>query len=490
MAHRTPSISMTSYPTSGLSSAARIPQELFDTIVSFIGHDQRLGLELHGREFDFASHESRKEEIQHLSASALTCVRWANLTRGRMFHSVVLRSPDDLRSLKSFLRPSRPDTRIRSIGDCLQTLVVFYQLDRYPWFYDIQTLRANGAHTLDRVHLHITGHISTSLRAGTRAGSTIRHPLFHRSPRALPISFPESIAVDIILEGIHLPDYDMVWNLIRDLDPLRAYDIYCHRITWDEVPDASTSMSRFIPSFACDHITPQASVRGCTDDVFTITLLHDRARRRMLSGKERGLHPLLSISDSLQLVHIMRTICSEEAKEYARDVSEPLELVVWGEPLDASGMALNEEFAPNLSRNYSFYLNIRVRGGRYGAGPLLTCFTEPRVQHDRSGDGVLRCVLIDIRLWTPEEVQYTETLVNAIHGFSTLTCIAIQCDDIQSLADFIIDASDAFTSMKDMLRLFCWVEGDEAEGFWEEVEYNRLLQQAEDMEEDNSEFVD
>lgn len=135
-------------PYTAMSAAAKIPPELFDDIIFFVGYDlpdntSRLTWAIEG------ARQKYLEDVQLLRACALTCVRWANTTRQRLFRTLILRSSDDLRMLKRFLR-SPPSPRISSIGAYLESLTVHFTLDRYPWFYDIPSLRSNGASKLIR----------------------------------------------------------------------------------------------------------------------------------------------------------------------------------------------------------------------------------------------------------------------------------------------------------------------------------------------------
>ena len=62
------------------SIAAGIPPELFKNILAFVGDDNRLGNNGTFDAFPYNNPATRREEMQHLSVCALTCVYWAQLT--------------------------------------------------------------------------------------------------------------------------------------------------------------------------------------------------------------------------------------------------------------------------------------------------------------------------------------------------------------------------------------------------------------------------
>ena len=88
--------------SSAPSLAASIPPELFKSILVYVGDEERLD---NHHIFNTASPEhvsavaARRDEMRHLSAYTLTCVYWAQLTRGRMFECLILRSSKDMAGL-------------------------------------------------------------------------------------------------------------------------------------------------------------------------------------------------------------------------------------------------------------------------------------------------------------------------------------------------------------------------------------------------------
>ncbi|KAI0091512.1 hypothetical protein BDY19DRAFT_630281 [Irpex rosettiformis] len=160
------------------SLGASIPPELFEHILFYVGDRKRLMLSEDPR--------ARREEMKHLSACALTCVYWAQMTRGRMFDRLILRSAKSISGLQSLLHAS-PSDRLGSLGTILKELVICYKLGDLLWFYNVPGLVASGANKLHWVDFHILGPVPPAFTAGNTRRS-ILHPLFFAVPRVMPMT--------------------------------------------------------------------------------------------------------------------------------------------------------------------------------------------------------------------------------------------------------------------------------------------------------------
>ncbi|KAI0084294.1 hypothetical protein BDY19DRAFT_541316 [Irpex rosettiformis] len=127
------------------SLGASIPPELFEHILVYVGDEDRL--------WNGKDPMARREEMKHLSACALTCVYWAQLTRWRMFYRLVLRSAKDINDLRSLLQ-------------------IYYKLGDIPWFHNVSGLVASGADNLDCVFFHVLGPVPPAFMAGNTRRST------------------------------------------------------------------------------------------------------------------------------------------------------------------------------------------------------------------------------------------------------------------------------------------------------------------------------
>lgn len=222
--------------------------------------------------------------MQHLAACALTCLYWAENTRGRIFQIIILRSLEDLRGLQSLWdRP--PVTRLTPISHFLERLLVEHQLTKWLWIHNLRGPLLEwprGNATFLSLDMYVSGSVPTKpipQNASIQSKRTVRHPLFYTIPRPLPLPF---YRVGLHLEDIHFADYSGLKNLVQDFN-MRGFcteNIFCRKLTWDD----NTVTPAFIPTCANDasyqHPTyqvkagPVVRATGCTDDTLTVLIIY------------------------------------------------------------------------------------------------------------------------------------------------------------------------------------------------------------------------
>lgn len=269
------------------SIGAIVPPELFANILSFVGDEVRLC----PRE----DPTDRREEMKHLSACALTCVYWAQLTRPHMFSEPVLRSADDLHRLHSFLRASVSE-RIEPIGRFIRRPSVFYKLGDHLWFYHLGRLKASGAHELLGMTLHINGPVPPEFMF-SNTQRPILHPLFYSSPRVLPI--PTNLNLDLYVENLHFTTPAILFNLLQDCLLLHPQSIYCEGLTWDDsLTIASPSSIGFTIASRQDYVTTS----GCTNSALVAAMVQSIS---YTPNSHRRPVPQLCSTDSSHLLDVM-----------------------------------------------------------------------------------------------------------------------------------------------------------------------------------------
>ncbi|KAI0084318.1 hypothetical protein BDY19DRAFT_542839 [Irpex rosettiformis] len=283
------------------SLGASIPPELFEDILFYVGDGDRL--------MPSEDPTARREEMKHLSACALTCVYWAQLTRVDMFQRLVLRSSKDISGLRSLLRASSSD-RLDPIGTFFEELVIYYKLDDVPWFHNVPGLVASGADVLDSVCLHVLGPVPPAFTAGNTRQS-ILHPLFFAVPRVIPMTSFHKFYVHVYVENIHFTHPTMLYNLLQDCKLLHPWNMTCRNLTWDHDPTATPSLFGWAP---VHHSRLECMYPSqCTDNALTSVMALSVPRH------ESSRRPHLNSTDSSSLVDIMRASRGQGAS--ARSIS-------------------------------------------------------------------------------------------------------------------------------------------------------------------------
>ena len=274
-----------------VSLAACIPPELFDNILSFVGDQFRLY-----PFFDDFNPAAWREETKHLSVCAATCVRWARLTRPRMFDHIVLRSYQDLHRLQSLLSCSS-SRRIESVGNVLKGLTLLYTLGDHPWFHGVAGLKASWAPSLCEVFLRIRGPATPAfIAASTR--QPILHPLFFSAPRMLSMRNFGRLVVSLHIENIHLSSPTMLYNLQQDCFLLRPWALRCANVTWDHYPGSAEL------KLTCHtNAAPSIEALECTDHVLLLAMAHSVPNRPFLP---RPQGPHISVQHTSNLLDAMR----------------------------------------------------------------------------------------------------------------------------------------------------------------------------------------
>ncbi|KAI0084303.1 hypothetical protein BDY19DRAFT_997794 [Irpex rosettiformis] len=277
------------------SLGASIPPELFEDILFYVGDEGRLWCSV--------DPTARREEMKHLSACALTCVYWAQLTRERMFRRLVLRSAKDINDLRSLLRASSSD-RLNPIGKILLELVIYYKLGDLLWFYNVPGLVASGADKLYGVFFHVLGPVPPAFMAGNTRRSVL-HPLFFAVPRVMPMTSFHGFTVNVTVEDIHFTHPTMLYNLLQDCKLLHPRGIACTNLTWDHDPTAT--LSSF--GWALAHRSPPEHtwLSQCTGNAFAAAMALSVPRHEFFR------RPHLNTTDSSSLLDIIRASCGQDA---------------------------------------------------------------------------------------------------------------------------------------------------------------------------------
>ncbi|KAI0084666.1 hypothetical protein BDY19DRAFT_997574 [Irpex rosettiformis] len=292
--------------------AATIPPELFEVILLHVGDEDRL-----------RSHENaatRREEMKHLSACALTCVYWAQLTRARMFRLLVLRSSKDLRDLRSILLLTAASDRLAPIGKFLASLVIYYKLGEPPWFYNAGGLKTSGAERLLWVYFHVIGPEPPAFTVGNTRRSVL-HPLFYSVPRILPMTSFHKLRVYLYVENIHFTNPTTLCNLLRDCKLLQPREMHCINLTWDHDSDSTAPPSSVNWKFTHHSDIRFVSASQCTDNVLAAAMTRSVPNHEFFL-RRHGPH--LNSTDSSCLGDIMRASCGQSPNEQGG----PMNLVV------------------------------------------------------------------------------------------------------------------------------------------------------------------
>ena len=308
-------------------SAVRMPSELLEIVLSFVADTHRLWY------FD-SDFEARQEEMRYLSACSLTCLHWAQVIRIPMYNLLVLRSAEDLYTLRSILRATSCP-RIPHIRNHLASLLVVYKLVDFPWFHSVQWLQADGAHGLRSLKLRISGPVPAAFTSKSRRA--VCHPLFYCAPRTVPLPYFKNLSIIISLRNIHFATYTTLLNLISDLYPLRFTNISCESVTWDQGPLIPLPHPIIMTIGTRESFTLlESTATSCTDDILVNSAIHCHTRRR----SSRGRQQLLNASDCIPLFCIMRLFYDN--KTWSRCDLGPLSARLWG--VDCRDVA--EEYFP------------------------------------------------------------------------------------------------------------------------------------------------
>ncbi|KAI0799654.1 hypothetical protein BC629DRAFT_1591825 [Irpex lacteus] len=484
-------------PYTALATAAEIPQELFDNIVYFVRDSLPDILSLGDEDYKRGYYE----KVRTIGACALTCVRWANLTRPRMLRKLVLRSPDDLRTLKCLLRASH-SPRISRIGQHLETLIVYCSLERYPWFYDIQSLRSKGASRLREVSLYLYGPMPPSIYTQK---NTIRHPLFYGAPRTLPISFPPEITIKILqIKNVHLPNELTAFNLLRDLDGLRkdVHTRYCDGITW---PISTTRNPRPAPRMIFCGIGKSTSlgIYRCTNALPITPHLLGPAHT---FPQSRVPPTCLSIADTLRINEIVWTTGNFDFErnrpglwnlEIGTCADNPSMMTIPGDLFSALSavyvgyLVYSSDLAGE--GKYTYYLEFSAS---IGTQTYLSDSDWPTIAQ-------VKCVLIEfIDLNADDEPNLLENIwvsdpsnphwnvwkkiLGLIYDFPTLECLAVMAHDEEQLAHYVAWLAEELHPFRANERVgFAWYcfTSDAVRPYKIEIGYEDLLKRAKEIEE-------
>ena len=242
--------------------------------------------------------------MKHLSVCASTCVYWAQLTRPRMFETIVLRSHKDLPDLLALFRASQ-NSRIPPIYHSLQHLHMYYTLGDHQWLHLLAGLKAyNQVPKLARVFLRITGPATPAFMTACSRGS-ILHPLFFSVPRILPILLPPKCDLLLVVENIHMPSLTVIFNLVQDCLSLRPRQMHCSNVTWDRDHALPATPFSVGLKYACrGPIGIELSASGCTDDILVASMMQSIPHHEF---SQRRWGPHLSLQDTSHLFDVMHT---------------------------------------------------------------------------------------------------------------------------------------------------------------------------------------
>ncbi|KAI0085252.1 hypothetical protein BDY19DRAFT_967000 [Irpex rosettiformis] len=470
-----------------LAASARIPQELFKSILIYVGEDDRL-FGHYGLRIDT---KIRREQMQHLSACSLTCFYWAKFTRAHMFKMLILRSPQDVRDLRALLHFSSSQ-RLAPIGNYLWHLVVEYHFNNYFWLYNLRgllqdwTRRAPAGQSFHEVDIHVSGPapaITTAL--GRR---TVRHPLFHSLPRIIPMPFIDAdVVVYLFLDDVHFADHAGLQNLIQDLNfrGLIAKDIYCRNLSWDDQAQSTppSLVSTDIAHHSLVLLGPAVICSGSTDDVLAALVVFNSSSNTLMRAKKSI--SALDIPDYGHLVNIARAlydaarasgVCAPGCYEISIEGHEYLTCVpqkFWSYGDKHNGIPSSElSFA---IRGWSDDSPRPVPLGVASFGCLA--YPNPTTMTYRTAH--VYCFIIELSneatpFGNSVEVCHRAfdwtAFCDSLLQFPKLSCVVIRSWRYSALAKFVEGLKEALLPVEHLLELYYWAHGVS----WQRIDFEEL----------------
>lgn len=233
------------------ATAADIPEELFDLIISF---------------FTITSYEKSLDHItldkRELARIALVCRRWAALTQPKIFESIVLHCHEDVSGLMALI--AHPKCQITKYVERVGLSLSVVETRRKPWVHTVcYILLAKFPRLEEGVTLDIVG----PSPPGERIKSV------HKSlPRYHPTY--SSQLIELRLTDVHFKSVSDALQLLKETPWVQT--AHLKKVTWDapaadedRVPAAISYASR------CRYLgdmTTKYTTEGCADNAATCWL--------------------------------------------------------------------------------------------------------------------------------------------------------------------------------------------------------------------------
>ncbi|KAJ3529826.1 hypothetical protein NM688_g7797 [Phlebia brevispora] len=241
-------------------TAANIPPELFDLILSFLVHQADDG-------DDRISDDSGDHwyglnlvlvDKRNLSSVTLVCRHWAKLTQRKLFENLFLRNKRDAEELLRLL--DNPSSRILQYISVIIFKLTLTQSPWEPWIHVVlpPLFRRFRTYRQPTYQVQISGPLP-----GQRSCSSVHGSFPYVSPK-----LGKGISA-LRLTDLHLKTFEHVVRLVRELPTLK--DVVLRRVTWDTAEDDPEAhsvmpaprayMSRDVEQTRVDY-----EAMGCTDD--------------------------------------------------------------------------------------------------------------------------------------------------------------------------------------------------------------------------------
>lgn len=160
------------------ATASDIPQELFVTILAFVGQDS----ELRGTTLERWTIKTRD-----LANCALTCFYWAQQCRPMLHAHILVRNTKVLYALSLLVRNLPP--RLPPITDFVRQVHLIQQLNDIPWLHRIAMQPSLLPRQIRSAIIHMRLVASSPNRGNPASPSNDLFRLFPRLPRAVPPVF-------------------------------------------------------------------------------------------------------------------------------------------------------------------------------------------------------------------------------------------------------------------------------------------------------------
>lgn len=229
-----------------LATAAHLPVELFDLILSFIEVDR----------FETSFYPMVGFNKRNLGRVALVCRRWASICQPKIFQVIVLRSRQDSINLWSFI--FRPGSMVPRLIQRLWLVPASFDASA-PWIHLVcQKIIPRMLHPDLRVYLRLAGEKDTPLKLGDSIHASLpwRIPVFSSGIRKLE------------LYSVHFRRLEDLARLIGEMPSLR--EVECEHVTWPPLPDGQPHLTSFINRRS--QLSVSYVMYHCTDDAAAVLL--------------------------------------------------------------------------------------------------------------------------------------------------------------------------------------------------------------------------
>lgn len=225
------------------ATAADIPPELFESILSFLDENGNTGKLSNGRFLNYVSITK-----QDLGSISLVCRHWATICRMKIFKRITLRSREDVYQLLSFLT-----TPASSLGRFVGTFRAENphkpQNERSePWLHLIPTLFPAVIAQRKYPDRHRTYdyqgyvHVTVDMTGTPQPVNGPMRSMHNLLPRAYP-DFSAGVW-HLVLTDIHFRAFNDLIHIVGEMRDLTH--LACTRVTWDQPPTLMLPLRRLL----------------------------------------------------------------------------------------------------------------------------------------------------------------------------------------------------------------------------------------------------